>query len=429
MLKKLLCLLVLYTLCMPANLYAAGVTNFSPLITADYWTKNNPTGEQVILDTEAIEKYNAKIRKVSSTVVDLKQYPASVSGDSLKTRIMNYYVLEDDLYLHGNKVSENYKNILRKQTNISSVPDNVKVRYAVTVRRCNLRNLPTGEGLFYFVTDRNFDALQETALDPAEPLAVLHFSANGFFYYVQSATYSGWISKYDIAFTDKNTWMKYVSPDKFLVVQDKSLKIKTGGEYVEYQLGARLPVKDIQSDTYVISAPTRNSAGNLNPLDVLVRKDNPAVHVGYLPYTANNIVRSAFKYYNSPYGWKGSNSNIDYAGLVHNAYKTVGIILPLNAEEQEVTAGIRHDFHNLNTSERYAALKKINVGSVLYMDGHAAIYLGSSNEVPYIIHSLGSYYKDGSRITTMKTVVSDLSIKRFNEHALIDDLITAVEFK
>lgn len=429
MLKKLLCLLLLYILCMPASLYAAGVTNFSPLITADYWTKNNPTGEQVILDSEAIKKYNAKIRKVSPSVVDLKQYPASVSGDSLKTKIMNYYVLEDDLYLHGNKVSENYKNILRKQTNIAAIPDNVKVRYAVTVRRSNLRNLPTGEGLYYFVTDRNFDALQETALDPAEPLAVLHFSANGFFYYVQSATYSGWISKYDIAFTDKNTWMKYVNPEKFLVVQDKSLKIKTGGEYIEYQLGAKLPVKDIQSDTYVLNAPTRNSAGNLTPVDVLVRKDNPAVHNGYLPYTANNIVRSAFKYYNNSYGWKGSNSSVDYAGLISNTYKAVGIILPLSTEEQETTAGIKHNFPNLSSSERYTLLKNMKIGSVLYMDGHAAIYLGTSNEVPYVIHALGSYYRDGSRISTMKVLVSDLSIKRFNEHALIDDLVTAVEFR
>ena len=45
-----------------------------------------------------------------------------MSGDALKTRIMDYSILDDDLYLHGNKVSENYKNILRKQSNISAIP-------------------------------------------------------------------------------------------------------------------------------------------------------------------------------------------------------------------------------------------------------------------------------------------------------------------
>lgn len=34
--------------CFAAN--AAGVTNYSSFISADYWVKNNPAGEQVILD-------------------------------------------------------------------------------------------------------------------------------------------------------------------------------------------------------------------------------------------------------------------------------------------------------------------------------------------------------------------------------------------
>ena len=56
-------------------------------------------------------------------------------------------------------VSDNYKNILRSQTNAAAIPAEVTVRYGVTVRRANLRNLPTGEGLFFYASDRNFDAL------------------------------------------------------------------------------------------------------------------------------------------------------------------------------------------------------------------------------------------------------------------------------
>lgn len=33
---------------------AAGVTNYSSFISADYWVKNNPAGEQVILDTAGV---------------------------------------------------------------------------------------------------------------------------------------------------------------------------------------------------------------------------------------------------------------------------------------------------------------------------------------------------------------------------------------
>ena len=76
-------------------------------------------------------------------------------------------------------------------------------------------------------------------LDPGEPVAVLHTSANGYFYYVQAVNYSGWVSKYNVAMTDKNTWSSFVKPQKFLVVTDAEYNLKTDGEQVLYQQGAR----------------------------------------------------------------------------------------------------------------------------------------------------------------------------------------------
>lgn len=419
------CFLAAFT----SSVHAAGVTNFPALTNAEYWQKNNPNGDTVVMTPDAIASFNKKIVAASPTVEDMKSYPATISGDSLKTKIMNYAVLEDDLYLHGNKVSENYKNILRRQTNISAIPDKVSVQYAVTVRRCNLRNLPTGEGLYYFATDKDFDALQETALDPGEPVAVLHFSDNGFFYYVQSVNYSGWISKYDIAFTDKATWLKYAAPQKFLVVKDKDLKLKTGGEMVEYQLGARIPVQNVQSDTYVLEAPVRGSNGRLMPLKLFIRKDNPAVHYGYLPYTANNLIAGAFKFYGSPYGWGGLKHSVDCSSLVYNVYRSVGVILPRNADEQEHTAGVNHKLSGLSADERNRIIAALPAGAPLYMDGHCVIYLGHSNDVPYVIHALGSYYQNGRRISTMRVVVSDLSLGRSSGVSFLNDLTTAKVFK
>lgn len=423
----LVCLCFLAT--MTSSALAAGVTNFPALVNADYWIKNNPAGNDIIMSQEAVASFNKKIIAASPTVVDLKSYPATISGDSLKTKIMNYAVLEDDLYLHGNRVSDNYKNLLRKQTNIVAIADKVNVQYAVTVRRCSLRNLPTGEGLFYFAADRDFDALQETSLDPGEPVIVLHFSANGYFYYVQSVNYSGWISKYDIAFTDKSTWMKYAAPDKFLVVKDKELKLKTAGEFVSYQLGARIPVQNIQSDTYVIDAPVRGSNGKLAPVKLFIRKNNPAVNYGYLPYTSNNLIAGAFKFYGSPYGWGGLKNSVDCSSLVYNIYRSVGIILPRNADEQERTAGISYKLNSMSESTRNSTIASLPPGAPLYMDGHCVIYLGQSNDVPYVIHALGSYYNDGRRITAMKVVVSDLSLLRSSGISFLNDLTTAKVFK
>lgn len=429
MFRKLLFLLVLACSIMPVQTHAAGITNYSTLIHADYWMQHNPQGNEIILDKSGIEAYNARIREASPTVYSMKDYPETISGDALKTKIMNYLVLEDELFLHGNKVSENYKNILRRQTNVGAIPNEVKVKYAVTVRRANLRNLPTGEGLYYFVNDKDFDALQETTLDPSEPLAVLHASANGFFYYVQSVNYSGWISKYDLAFTDKATWNKFADPDKFLIVTDKSYRVKIAGEMVEYQLGARLPLKDETKTTYILEAPTRNKAGNLLLTKIFINKNNKAVYKGYLPYTANNIVQSAFKFYNAPYGWGGLKNSVDCSSLVFNVYRAAGIFLPRNADEQENTAGKKYNLTDMNEADKAKLIGTLTAGSALYMDGHTVIYLGQNNDTAYVIHALGTYYSQGRKIREMRVAVSDLSLQRYSGKTFLHDINTAIEFK
>ncbi|MBR2039319.1 MAG: SH3 domain-containing protein [Phascolarctobacterium sp.] len=245
--------------CVAAPVNAAGITNFSKLVTADYWIENNTDGDMLILDAQGVEEFNKTIRKVSPTVVDLEKYPETVSKRTVKAKLNNFEALEEDLYLRGNKVSDNYKGILRKLVNSAAITDDVQVKYAVVVRRSNLRNLPTGEGLFYFAADKDFDALQETALDPCDPVVVLHTSENGQFHYIQAANYSGWISTYDIAFTDRSTWLQYVNPKKFVVVVGKSVKLKTWEETVEYQQGSRIPIHNVDDFGYVL-----NVAGHLH---------------------------------------------------------------------------------------------------------------------------------------------------------------------
>ena len=254
MLYKFLCtlLLVLGLFAQPLAVDASGITTYPALVSPEYWLKQNKNGEQIVLDAKGVESFNSKLRTISRTVYDMPNYPSTVGGDALKTRIMNYQVLEDDLYLNGNKVSDNYKNILRAQTNIKAIPATVNVRYAVTVSRAPIRNLPTGQGLFYYAADKDFDVLQETSLDPGEPVAILHQSANGYFYYVQSYNYSGWISRFNVGLTDKKTWLQFAKPKDFLVVTDAKYALRVGKNQVLYQQGARLPIVAEQPSFYIV---------------------------------------------------------------------------------------------------------------------------------------------------------------------------------
>jgi hypothetical protein len=307
--------------CVAVPVNAAGITNFSKLVTADYWIENNTDDDTIVLDAAGISKLNAEVREKTPAVYDLESYPATVKGRNLKAMLTNFEALEEDLYLRGNKVSDNYKNILRNLVNPKAITHDVAVKYAVVVKRANLRNLPTGEALYYFAADNNFDALQETALDPCEPVIVLHTSENEQFNYVQAANYRGWVSVYDIAYTDRETWLQFLKPKKFVVVVGKSIKLKTWNENVEYQLGSRIPVSGEDDKSYVLNVPGRNKGGNLEKVKVKVAK-NASLSEGYLPYTSNNIVRSAFKFYGEPYGWGGLKSSVDCSSLVYNAYRT-----------------------------------------------------------------------------------------------------------
>lgn len=416
-------------LAFPLGAAASGITNYDKLVSADFWCQKNPQGNQVILDAQGVQAFNEKVRHASSSVPDLLNYPASISGSDLKAKIMNYTILEDELYLHGNKVSENYKKILGSQTNANSIPAKVVPRYGVIVRRSSLRNLPTGEGLFYYAGDTDFDALQETELDPGEPVVVLHQSANKFFYYIQSLNYSGWISTFNIALTDAKTWRQFADPEEFLVVTDSNLTLKIGSEQVVYQQGSKLPLLR-SSEVYQVLTPMRKKDGTLMTEKLFIKNDNTAVHEGYLPYTSNNIIRSAFKFYGMPYGWGGMKKSVDCSSLLFNAYRTVGITLPRNADEQETTAGVIHSLDGQTDGQKLAVINQLLPGSGLYMDGHCLMYLGNINNEPYGLHALGSYVNlKGERVVTMKVVVSDLTLRRGTGESFLESLTSAVEFK
>lgn len=408
---------------------AATITTYEKFITPDYWIEHNTKGDQVVLNAAGVETFNKKVVEASPTVYDMANYPKMVKGTTVKTYINEHIDLSDDLYREGKLVSDNYKKILVSQMNAEKIPSEVNVRYGVTVKRANIRNLPTGEGLFFYANDRDFDALQETALDPGEPVAILNTSANGYFYFVQAYNYRGWLSKFDVAETDRSTWQRYAVPKRFLTVIGKDYTLQADGAAVLFQQGARLQLIDTKENSYTVKVPVRNKDGKLREEKVSLTNNLASLNEGYLPYTTNNIIRGAFKWYDSVYGWGGLRNSVDCSSFISNVYRTVGIFLPRNADEQETSAGIHKKFANTSSVQRANIVKTLTPGSALYMDGHVILYLGYSNEIPYGIHSLGSHHTGGTRHSIMKVVVSDLELQKYNGDTYLDALTTCVTFK
>lgn len=72
---RLLLLCFCFVMAFSGTLAAAGVTNYPALVNEDYWVKNNPSGDKLVMDSNAIAAFNKKILAASPTVTDLKNYP------------------------------------------------------------------------------------------------------------------------------------------------------------------------------------------------------------------------------------------------------------------------------------------------------------------------------------------------------------------
>mgnify|MGYP000364547442 FL=1 len=107
---------------------AAGITAYEKFISPAYWTEHNADGDKVVLNAAGVEAFNKKIIAASQTVYDMAAYPKTLSGKTVAAYVNTHTDLSDELYREGKLVSDNYKNILRSQTNAAAIPAEVTVR-------------------------------------------------------------------------------------------------------------------------------------------------------------------------------------------------------------------------------------------------------------------------------------------------------------
>jgi len=357
-----------------------------------------PAGEKTVATPERVKAMNKAM--LSDTMCDLSVFPATVSDIKLK-EYLAHYTMDNELYINGLPMSGAYAHELKKDAEGKISPTN-PVKYGVVTGRSNLRSFPTLEGAFETPEDIHFDMWQETAVDPGEPALILHNNTKGNFVFVQLKSYRGWLPRNQVAVTGRATWLNYAEPREFAVVTGRLVNIKG----LIYQMGAKLPLANSN-----LLVPSRNSQGYLVSAEVPANF-NDALHKGYLPFTRNNLLRMAFKHLGAVYGWGGMENSVDCSAFVQNVYKTVGVQLPRNGDEQAAAfPGI--NMTDMSREERIRAIKTLEPGSILFTPSHVMLYLGEKNARPYMIHATGSYGAQDaegniSKNRIMQTIVSDI---------------------
>ena len=356
--------------------------------TPKYWTRID--GDKIILTAQEISRLNSQMRLKDDYAADLTNFPQKISAENLKARIL--------------QASSDVGAEPQASQNLNAIVGDVKIKYAVTLERVNVRLLPVGW------TGKKFDKLQGTALDPAEAVAVCWESADGQFVFVQARNYFGWVDKSKLGFTTREIWLNYVKPKNFIVVTVNKKFVEVGGKNILFQMGAVIPLtKNIDDGNFWLAQIPINNGGIFREVVVKIPKDD-TTNKNFLPCTTNNFIRQSFKFLGDAYDWGGLKDSVDCSGFTSDIYRSMGIEIPRDADRQELCMPIVAKINQQNFDERIKILQRSPTGALLFKRGHVLMLLGNDAEgTPIAIHAASSYYEENKKIYVSKVLVSALN--------------------
>ena len=438
----LLGLLLLTAPCLAAAPEPAGLSGVSAaMLRADFWIERAPSPQQVILTPSQIAEFNqAILAALPQIMVDFDRFPEVVDRSTLQRWLAVDRLPRDaERYSRGELLTGAFYDRLAQNLNLRGLRETNPVRWGFTVRRTDLRTFPTGTASSEDDESDDFDLFQETAVNIAEPLAVLHRSGDGVWLYVQIYNYRGWLRAADAALSpSRQAWNEKRRSAKFLVITGTKVvprETVMGKPVPDWRagMGSRLPLLEMEQGGYAVEIPLRNSDGNVYWHKAWIH-GKADISSGFLPYTRANILRQAFKMLGEDYGWGGLDEGRDCSSFIMDIYNVFGIWSPRNADQQERVPGRRLGLAGVaDAVARQALLSRSEPGATLHMRNHVMLYLGQVGGKYYAIHSLGSYgdasrpRADGTlpRIEVMRVVVGGLDLRLRSGRRFIEVLSSA----
>lgn len=379
-----------------------GLAQAGPMSTPEYWQKTAQIHDGTnTMAPEQVRQINESIQQRSSSLRDLVSYPAVLTGQQVQQRV--YAAMQDywrgerpSVYTEGHSLTNEEWMAVRDNCNVDQLPVQINTRYAVTTQRGNIRLLPSA-AVWTNSPDSSLDRLQGTAIDPAQPVVVLADSKDGNFSYVESSDYQGWIDRDKLAFTDNNTWLSYAKPADFAVVTDHKKTIADAdGRQALYQMGAVIPCIMDHNGRIALKLPVRTADGTLAIHNTPAQFDR-TLHIGYLPYSTNTVIQQAFLFMGDVYGWGGLEDSVDCSAFVQDVYRSMGIHIPRDADQQELAMPVQTDDP-----------AKARSGALIFKPGHVMLYLGlDPNGNPMVIHASSAYQQ--VMVARLSDVTSQIS--------------------
>jgi hypothetical protein len=393
---------------------------------AEFWLSQITYPDKLIMKAEQIEAFNHEVAYQQKKLTYFRDINRAYGSSWVKSSIEKMYgsiQAQTKYFADGNRISKNFYRQIRTNINFGTIfKKKVKTRYALTVNYTNQKLIPTELSLLKKEYQIYFDRNQNSALDIATPVAILHSTADGQWHYGIGPTSSGWVRDKDIAFGKKKEIEDYLSTKKFIVTTSPKNPLRIAGEYHDYlRMGVRLPYILSVDEMSMVLVPTRDEEGRLVFSNATIKSSD--THKGYLPYTPRTILTQAFKFLNAPYGWGGSFGEQDCSKFLQEVYATTGIRIPRNSSSQSLVGAKHISLQDLRSESKSNLLQETTVGAtIIHLKGHIVLYLGEYKGEPYIIHTV---WGEGKRHFALgRTAVTSLG---FNEYIEKIDRATVIQ--
>lgn len=278
---------------------------------------------------------------------------------------------------------------MRENADIGAMPS--LRRAAVTVRRSNLRLLPTERPLLTNPAAPGqsfpFDETQQTALHVGTPLVLLHVSRDGAWFYAESGVACGWLPAVDVAETDED--FRKLWRDTPLAVchyDDVALKDENGRFLAYADIGTALPCERENGVPQAL-VPVREADGTARI--ARVRVSAAAFRSMPQPLTPGRVAELGDRMMGQAYGWGGLYGDRDCSSTLRDLFAPFGLWLPRNSSAQ-AGAGLKIDLQKLSPDdkERRILAEGIPFLTLLQLPGHIGLYLGPHDGRPAFFHNI-----------------------------------------
>lgn len=371
---------------------------------AEYWVARCDDADRRLLDAAGVAAANARMLAREPSVRDLATLPDSLSRDVVAAAVADASRLPQGTLVHadGTAVTDADRAGWVAAVGLDHVPAEISPRFGLVVRRAAVRRLPTAGRVLADAAATDIDQLQETALFPGTPVAVIHRSADGRWAFVLAPAYAGWVAADRIATGARADVLGYAARAIRVVTGSRVATVFTPEAPAVSQLlldmGSTVPELaewprhepvngQLPWAGHVVELPTRAADGSLllRPALVPFAADT---HRGPLPATRGHVIRQACKFQGDRYGWGHDHESRDCSGLVTDVYRSLGLILPRNTADQAVCPALDRTplEPGLGRAERLAAIARLAAGDLIYAPRHVMIVLGHDPDA-WVIHA------------------------------------------